>query len=103
VLPDTGSWRTDRASVDVWVLDPSGQEVWRRANIRGGDPFSFAVLGPRVREPERFSWLRLEHIIAEALPQLLPRYPMIEVLPCTLAGSDEYDRMQMFAPLHVCK
>ena len=50
VLPDSGSWRTVRASVDAWVVDPAGQEVWRCVDIRGGDPFSFAVQGPRVRQ-----------------------------------------------------
>ena len=58
VLPDSGSWRTERASVDAWVLDPNGQKVWRRADTRGGDPFSFAVQGARVRQPEHCHQLR---------------------------------------------
>ena len=58
VLPDTGSWRTDRASVDAWALDPMGLEVWLRTDTRGGDPFSFAVQGPRVRD--------LEHLLLAA-------------------------------------
>jgi hypothetical protein len=49
VLPDSGSWRAARASIDASVVDPAGQEVWRRNNIRGGDPFSFPANGPRVR------------------------------------------------------
>ena len=36
--------------MDAWVLDPAGQEVWRRAAVHGGDPFSFAAQGPRVRQ-----------------------------------------------------
>ncbi len=53
--------------MDAWVVDPTGKEVWRRANIRVGDPFSIAVLGPRVRNLEHCCWSSLVQDTAEAL------------------------------------